>query len=77
MGPTEYGLGVWRVRDLSLSDELNQSFFTSAPEWLVYEGHAGDDYGSVSRQGVYPMLNLSFSMMINRQCAHATARPCA
>lgn len=67
MGPTEYGLGCWRVRDLSLSDELNQSFFASAPEWLVYEGHAGDDYGTVSRQGVYPMLNLSFSMMINRQ----------
>ena len=66
MGPTEYGLGVWRVRDLSLSREINQSL-PGIGAWLAFEGHAGDDYGTVSRQGLHTQLNLSFSMMINRQ----------
>lgn len=33
--------------------------------YVEYTGHAGDDYGTVSRQGWLPSLNLAFSVMIN------------
>ena len=29
-------------------------------------GHAGDDYGTITRQGWHPTLKFAFSMMVNR-----------
>ena len=43
---------------------LNATFPGLWP-YLEYIGHAGDDYGTVSRSAWLPSLNIAFSVMIN------------
>jgi hypothetical protein len=71
MASDPYGLGIWKTDQLSIDGSAAEgSVNTSFPgitDYLVYEGHAGDDYGTISRQGWHSKLNLSFSIMVNRQ----------
>jgi len=71
MGSVPYGLGIWKTDQLSIDGRENEgtvnASFPGIADYLVYEGHAGDDYGTISRQGWHAKLNLSFSIMVNRQ----------
>eukprot|EP00662_Eupelagonemidae_sp_cell21_P028250 gene28250-26193_t len=70
MKETTYGLGIWRADSLSLTRHPGFHVNTSFPGiWphVTYMGHAGDDYGTISRQGYHPSLGFGFSMMINKQ----------
>jgi hypothetical protein len=61
---------VWRVSDLHLNLHIKGQMNASFPgiaEWLAWEGHAGEDYGTISRHGYHPKLGLSFTMMVNRE----------
>jgi CubicO group peptidase (beta-lactamase class C family) len=73
MQSAEYGLGIWRVRSLSLrGHELNASAVPGPnasgrlAKYTAYEGHAGDDYGTVTRSGYHAGLGIAFSIGVNR-----------
>jgi hypothetical protein len=70
MEEVPYGLGLWKTLQLSIYGQAEGTVdmnFTGIKDYLVYEGHAGDDYGTISRQGWHAKLNLSFSIVVNRQ----------
>eukprot|EP00035_Acanthoeca_spectabilis_P010883 m.192102 g.192102 ORF g.192102 m.192102 type:complete len:479 (+) comp15160_c0_seq2:152-1588(+) len=71
MDSVPYGLGIWKTFQLSIdgtpAEGIVNTSFPNISEYLVYEGHAGDDYGTISRQGWHAKLNLGFSIMVNRQ----------
>eukprot|EP00039_Didymoeca_costata_P025250 m.12722 g.12722 ORF g.12722 m.12722 type:complete len:446 (-) comp4722_c0_seq1:151-1488(-) len=62
-----YGLGIWHTDRLSMYNYSVNTSFPGIEPYLSYVGHAGDDYGTVSRQGWHDKLQFSFSVIINRQ----------
>eukprot|EP00040_Diaphanoeca_grandis_P009265 m.48216 g.48216 ORF g.48216 m.48216 type:complete len:460 (-) comp20690_c0_seq1:260-1639(-) len=62
-----YGLGIWETTHLSMYEAWLNNSHPHLWKYLTYVGHAGDDYGTVSRQGWHETLRFSHSMIINRQ----------
>ena len=72
-GNRQYGLGVWKGDDLGCQSTVqggtvNKSIPGVYP-YLSYVGHAGDEYGTVTRSGYHATFDFGFSMMVNRRYA--------